>query len=509
MSTKPFNILESKLVKVLKVISPREMLQVGKFMHSPFFCPDKKAVQLFDLLKKGHPKFSEKTFNKHLIDSKLFSHKKSMVLLTKSELQKLRLTASYLLQRVYDYFWIKASGDYSLFQHWMLLLALDERDIKIDQKRLFEKYMGKLRQLSSPTAKDYLGMYLISDFELIHIESRLQERDIGTPLKYLDNFFLIEKLKHFCVALQLQIDASGVDYASLCEQFILNETFVYFEKNRNKSFLASSYYYLLKSLVAYIKEDYKGASVYYRHAKKLRRHLLTQISDDKDDISITFQDELINIYNISLSICNHLSRSLTSYYEYELFEMYQERLTYKLLYFNGFLHPHHFKNIITLALRLEKSDKAEELIHTYAKEVAPIYRKDVYAYNLAHVFLFKGKYSEVHKLLSQLRFIDPLYNVGSRAIRLKAYCMAFLSQKAEQAEIYEDFLRERYNFIRFLDRDDKLSNNQKESYQNFVSFLYRFMKIKAEGKGNLTKLIEDISACNNLFDRTWLNKIIA
>lgn len=493
MPSKSSSLADTKLVRILAGISAREMLQLEKFVHSPIYCSNKEVIHLFDLLKKEHPRFSPKALEKEKIATVLFTQYKKKKFDPQRELT---LICTYLRDLIYSYFQWKELQFFPYLNKWLLLHALHNRGIYEDEELYYTKFQKEISSILIPSARNYLDFYLISDFDLIRKKDPYATRDIHSILRYLDAFYLNDKLKRMCLAVQ-------VEQQELLNTYQLSATFAYVENIEKPPLLTRIYYHLLKALVSLSQKAFTEAEQHYFSIKDLRTELITLIPKDEKAYA-PVKDDLMDIYQFSIFIAKRLGRGINMDYRNELFLIYDEQLNFKLFQENGFLHHQHYKNIITVFLRLKEFEKAKLLMEKYHPQIHPKFREDSYAYNRAHLALLKNAYQEVHKVLYQMNFINPNYKVGAYILRLKAYYLATDEASNDKYEYYEEFIRIRLDAYRYLKRNKQLPSMEREEYLKFIAFVWDLMKIKMEDKGSLQKLKSEIESNQSVFDKEWL-----
>ena len=65
-------MINSKLVSLLKTLSPTEMKELKDYINSPFFNKNRKVVALFDHIRKFYPDFSNNSLTDQSISAVIF-----------------------------------------------------------------------------------------------------------------------------------------------------------------------------------------------------------------------------------------------------------------------------------------------------------------------------------------------------------------------------------------------------------------------------------------------------
>lgn len=490
------HLRDSKLVRILKSLTPVEMNRLDKFIHSPFFCTDAKTIELFDYLKKIHPDFPDGKLDINILLGHLFPNEQE-----KKEgylVKKLRLCNTYLLRHIYDFFRQTEGEVDEVFQQYYLLLNLHKRNISEDRDRLLKKSYKIANQINPKGERDFLDLFLLSDFEFTNQKGRFGVHDVEQSIHFLDQFYLTAKLKRFCLIFQFRrLNQEKFALASL------HETMVYCKTYKFRTALAAIYFYMLQAFVQLEAQNFSKVIHAYRMGKRIKLKYLAHFEQGAI-LDSRIGSDVMTLFNQSIAISNALYRQGLGNYLYEMLGLYQEMLSYGLFQSDTEFVSHHYKNIVTLGLRLDKLNWTETFIEAYKDELPETQRQDVYYYNLAHLKLFQKEYRSTHKILNQIQFIDPFYNLGARVIHMKAYFGMFESQSDSIYELEEDFLRISKNFERYLIRETSLAQYQKKSYKNFIRFAKKLWRLKTETSDQTHMLKAQIEKSSPLIEKAWL-----
>ena len=148
----------------------------------------------------------------------------------------------------------------------------------------------------------------------------------------------------------------------------------------------------------------------------------------------------------------------------ELFRLYQWAFASQTLMPTGLLDVWHFKNAVTIGIRLEAFDWVEQCIVEQINWLPEEVRDNAFHYNLASLYFARKQYEEAKKLLLRVEFTDVYYNLDSRVLLARIYF--------EQRE-GEALLSVLQSLRTFLERNKVISVVQKELYLNFSRLLKR------------------------------------
>ena len=465
---------QTKLFQLLSLLTPEEMKRFEQLVHSPFFSVHKDTIQFFDLIRPYYPNFHESDLNLTVIFNQIYpqqAYDDARVRILRMYLYKLLL--KFLQQLELERDAVQGSR--------YLLEALFARNAEKHLPKLIDEHRSQLDKEPLNTSWNFLHKYDFGEFLMHYGEfygSRWEGKDFYEAIEDLDSFYLTEKLKYCCYSYTyIEMFIKGEEKVPIP---FMDEIIEYVSKNLEKVPPITALYFYSFMIVAKREEE--------THFDSLRSLLITHGK-------LLSRDEQINAYNVLLNYCIRNYRKGKQEYLGKMLPIYQYMLDNDLMFDEGALSSHHFKNIATLGLRLGEYDWTEHFIHTYKDKIDPQYRESVVNYNLGHFYIYKEEYGKALYHLQQVTFPDPFYRISHNMLMLKIYY--------EQQEI-ESFLALSVSFQTFLRRKGKLSEGQRDSYKNFTKYLKAIFMFRAEGKGTLKKIEQRITECVALIEKDWL-----
>lgn len=178
----------------------------------------------------------------------------------------------------------------------------------------------------------------------------------------------------------------------------------------------------------------------------------------------------------------------------EVFELYRDSLSTKILFDNNQLSPFAYKNIVASALKLGEFNWTEDFIENYKSDLPELQRDNFYAYNRAKLLFARGDFSDAANILQKLYIKDFFTNLDARVTLLKAY---FEMGEYQQIEY-------QLNNLQQLLRRKEVQTYHRTNYSNFSKFLNRMMNLQPLDKEAKSKLIEEVNAAEILTDRPWI-----
>jgi hypothetical protein len=356
-----------------------------------------------------------------------------------------------------------------------LMNFYEETCEKTADLQLKEKY-----QNSNFHYHEYLIVKSISRFHT-QFQQRSENPDFEKMDIHLTIFFISQKLENACNSLM----RSKIVTTSFQPE-LLTEILTYLEKH--------------SEILAY-----PVIKVYYHLYKMLKFPENTDFFYFFQQLLPTQEEffspkELRNLYGYLRNYCISKINMGDKSFEEVLFWVYDAQLKATwLLDEAGKLYPSNFKNIVVLALRLEKMDWTAHFLEKYMQNLPEESRNETHAYCLAKLYFAEKKYTETLKLLCNVDFEDIFFKIDARKLLLQTYY--------ELGEL--EGLNNTLNSFRvFLHRDKTIAESHKIANRNFLNMLRKLSDILPEEKEEWLKFREQIETLSPLGERNWLLKKI-
>ncbi len=467
----------SKLYKLVQHLNLEEICQLELYLQSPFFIDQRKkelhtkSVKLFFLIQKNNREIEaltrEKTFAQ-LYPNRTFN------------LNKLNQVMMYLVKQieaflVYEY---EHKGNYynAIRQKLSLLNFYAEQKMSKwyeAQKRDIQKFQAKINYRDNFY---YINEYFLN-VKSAQINSVYTDRRANVSLQQLvvnlQNFYNLSLLNLACIIKSGTI--LNEDELRFIEQSLVQIDL----QNQEYNPIIKIYFYALKLI------EGKGNNTIYQTYKSLlmEYHACFDVRDLK------------GLFTYALNYCLiQLNSGKEEYYE-ECWKMYCLGFEKSILYVEKKILPSDLKNIITLSLRLEKYEWAEEFLYKHKNKIEAENPKEVYSFNLANVFFYQQKYDEMHRILRILKCKDIFYELALRRLEIKALY--------EEEEI--NLLYAKLNAYRvFIHRNGVLDKGSKEMNNNFLNILNKLVKIIPRDKQQICVLKQTLDNMPKLAERKWI-----
>ncbi len=464
----------SKLIHLFRALTKKELFLLNTFLKSPLYSKSSKALQLYELIKKEHPKYKGKALKKENIYKHLFPkqpYKDSNLRMQMSNLAK-------LIERFFIF--LEAEKD-KQHQNRLLQQAYYHRNLP---KYFNQQLQYNQQQLAAETEKGvehYYWQYLLQeDAYLVEMvsKSRSKAAAMQETLNSFDTYYLASKLRYCCAILNRSHILATQNQLFMLEDLLKNVA--------NSPYLEVSlirYYYHAVLLLLEKEEE--------QHFQYLAQSLPTESGLSTFDLR--------QIYTLLVNYCSRKIKAGKSSYYNQLFDLYKNMLAKNLLYADNYISPNHFGNIVAVGLQLNQSSWVEKFINTHASAIHPNFRAHTIPYNWAIFYFHQKKYNETLQQLLSVTFNDAFSHILYKKLLLKTY------YELSETEALEALIQ---SFRQLLKRNEQISESNQTAYRNFVNYssrIYRLKisinKIAIESLENLQMQLENLRLIS---DKQWL-----
>ncbi len=463
----------SKLIKLLKTLSTKELNQFKKYIRSPYFNENQKLIRLTDHILRYAPIYRHKALNKETVFNQFFPGKSYDDLV-------IRHLISEILHLLNGFLKISGFRNNEASQQIQLLQEYRRRGLT----KNFEKTYNKSKSLQTIQPYRDANFY----FQQHHLETeyatysaqqqkRLNEHNIQLAVESLDIYYLIKKLKYCCEILNFR-NVTAFEYDIL----LMDEILSHLEKNIYEFIPAIAIYYqILMTLMDHEQEE---------HFDKLK--MLLERNADKFP-----REEAFEMYTYAQNYCIKKINAGKSRFLDEIFSLYKSALAKELMLDNRQLSPWHYKNIVTTGLKLNEFDWVFDFIHDYQALIPVTHRENAFIYNRARYHFYRREYDKVLPLLQQVEFDDLYYNLDARTMLLKIY------YEREEVELLYSMID---SFGIYLKRNKLISDYHRKNYLNFVYFTRKIFQLSPGEAVKADHLKEELSAIQHVTEKTWLEE---
>jgi tetratricopeptide (TPR) repeat protein len=468
---------KSKLVGIFKSLTYKEIERLDAIVHSPVHLKNEKLVALFDLLKSEYPQFDEtkNSLEREQVSALLYPQN------NKAD-TALRVTMSQLTKVIEDFivnqsFLHIESNNYTQ----ILLRSLRERGLmNIYKKELDEaakQSTVSLEQSCPQFYHDYQLNLLNFDYN-INLHNRDHDSGIQATLDSLEVFYISSKLTLIC--------------AALARQKVLDEKHEFYHIDNFLELIQLPHFQKIPYIKAYynlyrLLREKENTEQYYANVC----HILEEYRAYLPDITRR------ELYVALINYCTQMTKMGKTAYYHDIFDFYKILLNTNIIYSEQkTISPHHYKNIVTVALRLKEYDWAKNFIQKCTNLLPPDFKDTAYNYSSGALYFELGEYAAALDCLMKTEAIDSFYGLNSRVLLCKTYYeLNELNTLGYNLE----------SFRVFLVREKTLSKTNNLAYKNFTYYLKRLTKLKENKQTSPEKLQHEIAQSDQpLIQKAWL-----
>lgn len=448
----------SKLINFFYQIQPYEFLTLKIYIKEN--CRNKKSIQLFDIIAKHYPSnLNSITLNKRKVFIKLLpdeNYNDNKILKIMSELYR------YVEQ--------------------FIISETIKKDVAYQKLALIQYYFNHSLDTQIPQEIKELNIYFKSQKDATKLYTdkiKLEEIILSINEKennrYLSYQALYDSLKNFYDTFFIKV--KNLSLINLKDDLIENNP-----KNP---------IYIIHTKLNYLllNNDEEHYIDYYNLLKKYQKEI--QPNELKTCIIILVDYCIKKVNAKQLAFVLHL---------FNLFELLiQHQL---LLEDNKTITPAIYKNIITIALRLNKLLFTEKFLEEY-KEFLPIeVREDVYLYNKANLLFYQKKHGAVLDTLRNSKFKDIFYKLSSKRLQIKVFYSLL-----EKDESYFDILQNTLNaFKKYIYTNNEVTENYKEGNKNFLKLTYKLLELDKKQQDKIIDFFFELDNTSQIAEYDWLKE---
>jgi hypothetical protein len=132
--------------------------------------------------------------------------------------------------------------------------------------------------------------------------------------------------------------------------------------------------------------------------------------------------------------------------------------------------------------------------------VAPEYRENSYAYNMAYYYHYKREFSKALRLMQTAEMNDVYFHLDSKVLLLKTYY---------ELDEPEPFFSLVDAFTNYLKRNKLISDSARDSFLNFVRYAKKLMQLRLGGRLSREAVVADLEKVGAIASRQWLQEKLA
>lgn len=439
----------NRLYQTLRYLDSAEHKRLHKFLLSPYFNQSKLLVNLHQALLPWLEKDAER-FDREAVWNYLYGKEKTYedVLFRKLCSDLISLVKLFITHESLD-----ESGI-------TLLAKIAER--RIEPLYSVSKEVESRIPENSFISNEYLKRFFYEQNLFIIKKYDEKIKDVALNVeemsKNLDIFYLVEKLKIFKLA-YAQGKLMKYEYQLSLIDEIEHMASAFIAKGVGEVAL---YYYAFAITIRDKQDDY------YNFKSYLEKYL-----------DLLPKDEAIDLFDAAMNYCTGKINQGQNQFMQEYFSMMEKAISKGLFIVNNEIKIWRFNNFVVTGLLAGKIDWTEDFINNYKDFLPETNRENTYTFNLARVYRYQKKYSEVIRLLQGVEYEDTAYNRISKAMLLISY------YELDERAVLSNFLN---TFQIFLTRQKKVPKARQIGYLNLIKYTRRLLRIRTDDKAAIEKL---------------------
>ncbi len=458
---------KSKVFKAIQALSIYERNRFLKYLRSPYHNSNQLIIHLFEQIINliSHPDLSDQKeslwsrFSNNPYDDK-----------------KLRRLQSELLKSFEGFLALEQYQKNPFQEYNNLLEELKDRKLKFLYRGAIKSSRTlSERQLIKSGSQFYFDYKLETNInELLETDTkRFGKGNYEEISRNLDIFYIIEKLKLYTRVQTLKFfnkQVYNIDFIDFIQSHL---------KKRNLEDLPVVEIYHLNLLILLKPENREN---YFNYKSRLFEYL--DLFPPKEGLWLLKQ------------AINHCIRRINIgelKFSDELFEIYKLYINSNAIIQSGFLEEWDFKNIVSIALRVNKNEWARNFIEKYHHYLPESQRQNAYTYNLAVLSFWEKKFNDVIYYLHNVEYSDLTYNLDAKSMLVAAY------YELEEFDVLHYSIDA---FRTFIGRKNIIAANSSIPYKNYLRFVQKLVKPMKEK--TLIKLKKEIEETKPVVSKTWL-----
>ncbi len=465
---------DTKLTRLLRVFSAKELAEFDDFVRSPFFNKSATVTALWQYVLGFAPGFEDKKLSHEGAHSAVYPNKN----FDKDGINKIASKLFKLAEQYIVYNRTNGSHADKLEQSWQQELAILQFYNERHLTGFFEntlKVADKLQQQFPQRNAYYYYRQFRLNLEISNYKSYKTDDgtgDVGFQATHdaLDAFYLCAKIEQLCL-MQNRERATKLPYDYSMRDALL-------------VYLPKSNYYENPT----IRLWYEGFLLLNNPASETHFEALkTRLAADSGLLTAT---EARNLYTYLENTARQIFGANRLAYFAVLFDLYKIQIEKGVIYIENNLSPQVFYNIFVVANLLQEKDWLKTFVQEHKYRILPEYaaKDDVFSLCSAILAFENQDFDTTTDLLNNIQLDNINFKIVERRIRLKAYF------EQEEWDLLESLIN---SFRKFLtDCRNKLPETLLQPQRDFITVLSCLYK-KEYAKINLADL-------PLLPDREWI-----
>lgn len=466
-----------KLFQLLTGLEPDELSELQLFLHTPFFNTRESLRQLLEELRPFYPNF--RLVNKAALLAGQCPDERSHQQFINEQFSALsRLVEQFLVQQS-----LKQSPGQ---QHQLLLHAYQTRNMPRHYIKAFKKWTTELKSQYPLHWEDSHSLW--QSYHHLHNYFEAAElADLQTDnlryLGYLDEYFILVKLRHICNA---RAARAYLNQQQKLEIPFFNAILQEAQNHYGHHPIIQLYLQMIQLLQDWQQDLFDQTESHFRA-------LYTELETGEK-------------YFILLSLINLANQQMTKGQPeliQNIFRLFEHAISHQLFLNHCPLTTNTFLNICTVGGHTGAADWTTSFIQTHQHLIQDPEQEIVVDLGRALLHFHTQSFDRAYELIRPLRSRQL-----QRKLRIRTLTVRCLLELLLQDLSYYQVLRANVgNFNQFINRSSRLSQSTKQSYRNFTRTIMKIAGLRQFGWDDNAKhqeLSRYIQQLKPLITRKWL-----
>lgn len=468
---------DSKIYTFLESLSQKELRKFRKFLESPYFNTNATLIALYDQMEAHIVSEDKRDLLKEIVWEALFPHESF-------DYDRLRKYMHKLMELAYDFLAQEIYQESEAHKAHYLLEMLIRKQMDEYLPNAIQSGITLMNKIQNRHGLYYYDLYAIEKYKYIlaNVESKrvkksnIQNLNLSEVDENLNIFYISEKLRNYCLVLSWSKMIEIETNVPLIKEIIA----LVDPKYINIPSIAIYYQIFL----TFIEPD---THVHFYNLKELI----------KSYIHLFPENEARDIVNAAINYTIQQQNKGNLSFAQDNFELWNHGLQTRIILVNDEISPWSFKNIITLALRLNQFKWVEDFIIEYGPKINASYRENAIYYNKASLYFYKKEYDKAIPLLQKVQFDEINYGLGAKSILLACYY---------ELDEFDALYSHIDSFKVFIKRHKSITEDIKKSYIQLANYTKKLLETGSE-KSKLKSLREEIVASQTSSKKWLLEKL--
>jgi hypothetical protein len=468
---------ESKLYRFLLSCSGYELRRFRVFLTSPFFNLRPEIVKAWDLIR---PHFQQTESELPTVEAVFEVAYPGQSF----DAGKSRHFQSELCKLLEEFWQLQQLQNRNELQDLLLLRSLHDRqldqDFEFGMVRAQTQLLGQA-QRGAPYLRQQFDLALLQHDHNVGRDNRSVQAGLQAAMEALDEEYFTHKLRLAAAAInRANVIGQSTDISLLAEVIALIDAAppVTFEGS-----LVAIYRLVLRTLQS--PKDHAAFEA-----------LLGLLQENSAHFP---QSTLAELYAFALNYCVRMVNLAEPGFDAQLFALYQLLMEGSYLQEEGYLPVQHYKNFVTIGLRLGHVEEVSVQLLTLAKRLPPDIKANAVLFSQAALAFHLGDHGRALKLLQQVEFTDVYYHLDAKSLLLKAWY---------QLDDVEPLLSLIESFKTYLRRSRKISDYQRATYRNQIKVVQMMTRHRLGRRKPLQEIKSTVATLRPIADLAWLERMV-